>query len=87
MEEIQDMREIAHLSEREIQQLARKKLGKHFPKIEYIKERMGKFNPALFVLTDIVDYSQDQFDLFLIEDCDHFSQINKNQYTNIMRQI
>lgn len=48
---------------------------------------MNKFNPAYFILTDYVDFLTDRFDAFLIEECDHFTQQSKNQFTEVMRQI
>lgn len=67
LEELNDMREVARMSRSEVQRLVNRKMNNQTPQIELIKDRMSRFNPARFVLTDYVDHVTDSFDAFLIE--------------------
>lgn len=57
------------------------------PQLELIRDRLSSYNPAYCLLTEYVDYMTDSFDVFLIEDCEHYTQTSKNQFTEVMRQV
>lgn len=87
LEEINEMREVTHMSRSEMQRLVNRKMSCPRPQLELIRERLSTYNPAHCLLTEYVDYLTDSFDAFLIEDCEHYSQTSKNQFTEVMRQV
>lgn len=57
------------------------------PVIEMAKKEVAKFNPAFFEIQDFFDHCFNRFDLFCVQDADHFVDEHNNAYLEIMRNI
>ena len=57
------------------------------PQIEQAKREVAKFNPAFFDLQELWDYFYNKFDLFCVQDAEHFVDDHNNAYLEVMRGI
>ena len=75
-----------------VQRYVQKKLNYFTPMVEVINERLVRFNPAYFEITEIWDHLADEFDMFVITGCEHFIDVQNagvngecNAYVEVMR--
>lgn len=57
------------------------------PLIEQTMRRVEKFDPVYFELTEIFDYYYNKFDLFVLRDCEHYFDDDRNPYLDVTRSI
>ena len=81
-------------SESYIRRYVEKKMNHFVPMVDVVNHRLMKFNPAYFEITDIFDNLSDQFDMFIITQCEHFVEVKNsglcgenNDYVEVMKEI
>jgi hypothetical protein len=57
------------------------------PLIEQTSKRVEKFDPSYFELTEFVDHYWNKFDLFVLRDCEHYIDDDRNPYMDVMRSV
>lgn len=57
------------------------------PLVETTLKRVQKFEVAYFELTELFDHYSNKFDLFVLRDCEHYFDDDRNPYLDVTRSI
>jgi len=57
------------------------------PMLHVVKKRIQAFNPVHYEMSEYLDHQLNKFDLFILQDCEHFLEEDDNQYMDLCRSM